>query len=59
MNEMKEGLVISILEDDCDNKSHTVGINVGLRKIYDCMEDYILDLHIDNLSKCCGPNRVF
>ena len=59
MNEMKEGLVIAILEDDCGNKSHTVGINVSLRKIYDCMEDYILDLHVDNLSKCCGPNCVF
>ena len=59
LNGMKEGLVMSVLHDNHVNKSHTIGINVKLRKIYDCMENCILDLNKDSFSQCCGTNYVF
>ena len=59
LNRMKEGLVMAVLHDNHGNRSHTIGINIELRKIYDCMENCILDLNQDSLSQCCGPHCVF
>ena len=56
---MKEGLVMAVLHDNHGNRSHTIGINIELRKIYDCMENCILDLNQDSLSQCCGPHCIF
>ena len=35
--------------------THVVGIDTTNNKIYDCLENYILDLNISNLNHCCGP----
>ena len=54
-----EGLFIVFLEDKGGEKTHTMGINRGLRVIYDCMETRELKLNRGNHSKCCGPDREF
>ena len=36
-----------------------IGINRGLDIIFDCMRINDLQLNHDNLSKCCGFNRLF
>ena len=51
--------MITVLYDNHGNRSHTIGINVELRKIYDCIENCIMDLNKDSLSQYCGPNCVF
>ena len=56
---MKEGLAIAVLHNNHGNRSHTIGINVEIRKVYDCVEGCILDLKKDSLSQCCGSNCVF
>ena len=42
-----------------DGRSHTIGINSGLKIIYDCMETHELIHNVQNLNKCCGPNKKF
>ena len=53
-----KGLYIALLEDDTGAKTHTVGINVYRKEIYDCMESSVIKLSRDNLSHCCGPDRT-
>ena len=50
INERNNGLVVAILEDEDGNPSHAVGINVGRRLIFDCMEKILLALNKGNLS---------
>ena len=54
-----EGLFIVVLEDYCGGNTHTIGINRGLNISYDCTKTHKIQLNLDNLSKWCGPNRVF
>ena len=58
-NGTNEGLAITVLYDNHGNRSHTIGINVELRKIYDCMEICMMDINTDRLSQYCGLNCVF
>ena len=46
-----------MLEDNAGFKTHTVGLNLQKREIYDCMENYVMRLTRDNLSYCCGPDK--
>ena len=59
LNQKKEGLFVAILMDENGSRSHAVGINVGKQLIYDCMETNTMVLNQQNLSTCCGDNRVF
>ena len=55
----KGGLIVATLVDNSGNSTHAVGINLDTRMIYDCQEKYVLNLTKDNLSVCCGLNKVF
>ena len=46
-----------VLLDTNGGRSHTVGINSGLKIIYDCMETHELIINAQNLNKCCGSNK--
>ena len=54
-----EGLFIVVLQDTSGGRSHTVGVNRGLKIIYDCMETHELKLNMQNLNKCCGITYKF
>ena len=55
----KQGLFVVVLEDTTGVTSHAVGIDVGKKIIYDCMEDKNMLLNNDNLSICCGNDAEF
>ena len=58
--EMKSsGLLVAILVDTNGNSTHTIGINLEKKRVYDCQEKHILPLSVANLSICCGPNKTF
>ena len=38
LNEKNNGLSVAILEDESENMSHSVDLNVGKRLICDCIE---------------------
>lgn len=59
LKEKTEGLFVVILEDTDGIQSHAVGIDVGKKIIYDCMEDKTLPFNVENLSICCGSDAVF
>ena len=54
-----EGSFIVVLEDKCGGNTHTIGINIGLNVIFDCIETHKLKLNHRNLSKCCAPKSDF
>ena len=54
-----KGIIIAMLQDKVGNGSHTVGINLETQLIYDCQEQFVLQLNLANLSVCCGPNMIF
>ena len=49
------GLFLCQLETRTGQSTHVVGIDATNNKIYDCLEDYVLDLNGSNLDHCCGP----
>jgi hypothetical protein len=55
----EKGIFIAMLEDDTGSQTHAIGIDVQSRKIYDCEEEYELNLTYQNLSRCCGESRNF
>ena len=59
LKQRKHGLFVVVLEDSGGITSHAVGIDVGKKKIYDCMEEKIMLLNHDNLSICCGNDAEF
>ena len=59
LKERKQGLFVVVLEDSGGIPSHAVGIDVGKKIIYDCMEDKNMLLNQDNLSICCGNDAEF
>ena len=59
IKERNDGLFVVILEDTDGIQQHAVGIDVGNKIIYDCMEDHTLALTVENLSTCCGNDAVF
>ena len=59
LNEKKNDLFVTILEDETGSVSYAVGINIGRRLIYDCMKQNSLVLNKGNLSICCGANSIF
>ena len=59
LKEKKEGLFVVVLEDTDGIQHHAVGIDMGNKLIYDCMEDEALSFTKDNLSICCGRDAVF
>ena len=56
MNICEGGLYVALLKAKIGEATHAVGINTFLRKIYDCMEKRVMELTIDSLNRCCGPN---
>ena len=54
-----KGIIVAMLQDKVGNGSHTVGINLETQLIYDCQEQFVLQLNLANLSVCCGPNMIF
>ena len=59
LDEKKGGLIVATLVDNSGNSSHTVGIKLDPRLVYDYKERFVLKLSISNLSICCGQNKVF
>ena len=59
LNVRAQGLIVAMLVDKNGGSSHTVGINLKLKLIYDCQEKIVLELSRDNLSLCCGPLMTF
>ena len=55
----KRMVFVAILKDENRNRSHAVGIDIGVRVIYDCMEEKVLGLNKENLSIYYGVNAVF
>ena len=53
----KNGIYICVLKDEEGRQSHTVGMNLELGLIYDCMKTHELVLSIDHLSRCCGNGK--
>ena len=53
-----KSLFVLVLRDTNIGHSHTVRINSGLKITYDCMETHELILNVQNLNKCCGPNKI-
>jgi hypothetical protein len=39
--------------------THCVGIDTHTNKIYDCEEDWELELNVENLTRCCGQGKMF
>ena len=50
---------VMVLKDKSVGHSHIVGINSGLKIIYDCIEANKLNLNKQNLNKCGGQNCEF
>ena len=48
-----------MLIDKNSTSTHDVCINIDKGLIYDCKEKCVMELSIDNLSVCCGPNMTF
>ena len=59
LNVKARGLIVVMLINKNGGCSHTVGINLKLKLIYDCQEIFVLELSRDNLSLCCGPLTTF
>ena len=59
LNVKARGLIVAMLLDKNGGRSHTVGINLKLKLIYDCQEKFVLELSRDNISLCCGPLTIF
>ena len=59
LKEKTEGLFVVVLEDTDGIQQHAVGIDVGKKIIYDCMEDKTLPFTVENLSTCCGSDADF
>ena len=57
LKESRDGIYVALLRSTIGECTHVIGINVSLRKIYDCMEEVELDLNYNSLSRCCGPGR--
>ena len=54
-----EGLFVCLLcPTDCCCE-HTVVIDVKKKEIYDCEENFVLELTQNNLNRCCGRNKTF
>ena len=54
-----KGIIVAMLQDKVGNGSHTVGINLEKKLIYDCQEQFVLQLTLQNLSVCCEPGMIF
>ena len=54
-----KGILVAMLQDKVGNGSHTVGINLEKKLIYDCQEKFVLKFTLENLSVCCGPGMIF
>ena len=52
-----QGIFVAVLEDNAGFKTHTVGLNLRKREIYDCMENCVMRLTRENLGYCCGPDK--
>ena len=52
-----QGIFVALLENNAGFKTHTVGLNLQKREIYDCIENYVMRLTRENLGYCCGPNK--
>ena len=57
LNESDDGIFVALLRSTVGECTHVIGINVALKRIYDCMEEIELDLNYNNLSRCCGPKK--
>jgi hypothetical protein len=49
-------LYICVLQPRVANATHVIGINCHDKVIYDCEEDFELELSKDNIDLCCGMN---
>ena len=58
LNEYKAGLYVALLKSTTGETTHTIGINVERRIIFDCMEERELEFTLDNLSKYCWPHKT-
>ena len=54
INIKKDGKFIVMLKLTDGQYSHVVGVDCDMGKIYDCMEEYALDLNADNFDFCGG-----
>ena len=59
LKEIKDGILVCVLQDNLGQLTHAIGINLKLRLIYDYMEECAFDLNKHNLSRCCGDGRIF
>ena len=59
LHEKNDGLFVAVISSTDGNCTHAVGIDAGYQLIYDCMEETVLPLNVDNMSMCCGPDRLF
>ena len=57
LHECNTGLFVATLEDVYGESTHTVGINLDMRKIYDCMELVVHNLSLKSLFHCCGDKE--
>ena len=58
INDKKHGKFIVMLKLTDGQYSHVVGVDCDLGKIFDCMEDYALDLTTENFDFCGGTVGV-
>jgi len=54
-----EGIIVAMLQDKVGNGSHTIGINLEKKLIYDCQENFEMKFTLQNLSVCCRPGMIF
>ena len=52
-------LFVVVIRDKNGGRSYTVGINSGLKIIYECMENHEQNLNKENLNKCCEQDCEF
>ena len=58
INNKNGGKFIVMLKLTDGQYSHVVGVDCDMGKIYDCMEDYALDLNASNFDFCGGTEGV-
>ena len=54
-----KGIIVAMLQDKVQNGSHTIGINLEKKLIYDCQETFVLKFTLEIFSVCYGPGMIF
>lgn len=57
LNECTSGIFVCFLKARDGHCEHTITINRERLEIYDCEEEGVLKLNMENLHRCCGGNK--